>query len=93
MNLEYSSANVVSYSLSISPPIHQPDVVFGGFLPYYTGNICISVYRLNIHEAFEDPSEEDPRTECHLFHSFRWTFLLILNLRLPLREQLFAVFL
>lgn len=35
----------------------------GGFLPHYTGNICISVYRLNIHETFrcrEDPSEEDP---------------------------------
>lgn len=51
------------FLFSFGPPICQSDVVVGGFPPHYTGNICISVCRLNIHEVFR--YQEDFRGRYH----------------------------
>jgi len=50
------SAGVASYSLSFVPRSGCVRVI-EGFPPHYTGNICISAYRLNIHEALGEDSE------------------------------------
>lgn len=71
------------FLFSFGPPIRQSDVVAGEFPPHYTGNVCISVYRLNIYEAFR--CQEDSirrRRSTHrvlLFHFtlFRRMLLLI----------------
>lgn len=56
------SVGAASYSLSfVSAPLRSGCV--WGFPPHYTDNICISVYRLNIHEAFR--CQEDSERRYH----------------------------
>lgn len=64
------------FLFSFGPPIRQPDVVVGEFPPHYTGNVCISVYRLNIYEAFRCQEDSIRRRRVHAqgaivpFHPF-----------------------